>query len=87
MAELKAWCNDELGEVVAAYSAEEANEIILREGEYDLEDYGDVLNAAEWEILDNEQALRDEDGSFLSETVGEALRETGKPGRLWSFEP
>lgn len=84
---LRAWCNGL--EVVAATSKEEAVEILLRGlngPQYtaeELEDYAEI----EWHTLDESKVLLDEEGKSTGKTVGELLRENGKPGHLWSIEP
>jgi hypothetical protein len=89
MAPLKAWFCKELGDVVAAHSANEAREVLRHSGANGLgpTDYGDELDESQWVELPDDENLRDEDGKKLGQTVGEAVAELGKPGHLWSCEP
>jgi hypothetical protein len=90
MERLQAWCCKEMGEVVAAHSAREAREVLMRSdihglGPGDYAGHEKDLADACWSVLSDEKPILEEDGG-THQTVGEAVAELGKPGPLWSFE-
>lgn len=78
--ELRAWCNDY--DVVAASSEEEAREVLRGTGMY-VEDE-EALDGEGWGTLRNEDLVRDEGGIPTGQTVGDVVKEAGKPAYLWS---
>ena len=90
--ELRAWCNREIGEVVAATSAAEARGLLVSgaangaSGVSSYEADDPALDDDEWATLKDDFRYLEEDGSRCVETVGQMVAKLGKPGYLYSLE-
>ena len=87
MMPLNAWTTGY--EVVAAADREEAHQIVLNMKDRDGNRVYDPseVDGEGWIMLHDDYRPFDEDLRPMKQTMGEAVRERGGPGHLWSLEP